>query len=189
MSCPWRFTDVNGTLQFGSSFLFPHLGHQILQHWKKILTIVFILLGDLETLCPQNLTVTVDLIRYSLINDLISFSLGIRASQVMLVVNSSPTNAGDARDVASIPGLGRSPGGEKVTPLQDSCLENPMDRGAWQAPVHGSQESDMTDATYHTRNTQLWNKLDFHSYDSHLAQAPDFFISPECLLVNIFHWN
>ena len=52
-------------------------------------------------------------------------------------------NAGDA---GSIPGLGRSPGVGNGNPLQYSCLENPMDRGAWQATVHGvSKESDMTE--------------------------------------------
>ena len=43
----------------------------------------------------------------------------------------------NARDMSSIPGLGRSDGGENVNPLQYSCLENPMDRVAWQATVHG----------------------------------------------------
>ena len=42
-----------------------------------------------------------------------------------------------AGDLGSIPGLGRSPGGRHGNPLQYSCLENPMDRGAWQAAVHG----------------------------------------------------
>ena len=45
-------------------------------------------------------------------------------------------NAGDIRDVGSILGLGRSPGGGHGNPLQYSCLENPMDRGAWRATVH-----------------------------------------------------
>ena len=53
------------------------------------------------------------------------------ASQVVLVVKNLPANAGDFRDVGSIPGLGRSPGGGHDNPLQHSCLENPMDRGAW----------------------------------------------------------
>ena len=44
-------------------------------------------------------------------------------------------SAGDVRDVGSIPGLGRSPGGRHGNPLQYSCLENPMDRGAWLATV------------------------------------------------------
>ena len=48
-------------------------------------------------------------------------------------------NAGDARDMGSIPGLGRSPGGGHSNPLQYSCLENSIDRGAWWATVHGSQ--------------------------------------------------
>ena len=48
-------------------------------------------------------------------------------------------NAGDIRDVGSIPGSGRSPGGGHGNPLQYSCLENPMHRGAWQAMVMASQ--------------------------------------------------
>ena len=50
------------------------------------------------------------------------------------VVKNLPANAGDA---GSILGLGRSPGEGSGTPLQYSCLENPMDRGAWWAAVHG----------------------------------------------------
>ena len=47
-----------------------------------------------------------------------------------------PANAGDKRDKGLIPGLGRSPGGGHSNPLQYSCLEKPMDRGAWRATVH-----------------------------------------------------
>ena len=50
-------------------------------------------------------------------------------SQVALVVKNLPRNAGDIRDVGSVPGSGRSPGGGHGNPLQYSCLENPMDRG------------------------------------------------------------
>ena len=53
-----------------------------------------------------------------------------------LVVKNLPTDAGDVRDVDLIPGLGRSPGGGHGHPLQYSCLENPVGRGAWQATVH-----------------------------------------------------
>ena len=53
------------------------------------------------------------------------------------MVKSSPANAGDIRDVGLVPELGRSPGGGHGNLLQYSCLENPMDRGAWQAIVHG----------------------------------------------------
>ena len=59
-----------------------------------------------------------------------------RASQVALVVKDPPANAGDRRDTGSFLGWGRSPGGGQGNPLQHSCLENPMDRGAWQATVH-----------------------------------------------------
>ena len=47
-------------------------------------------------------------------------------------------NAGDTRDVSSIPGAERSPGEENGNPRQYSSLENPMDRGAWQATINGS---------------------------------------------------
>ena len=52
-------------------------------------------------------------------------------------VKNTPANTGDIRDMGLIPGLERSPGGEHGNPLQYSCLENPMDRGAWWAIVHG----------------------------------------------------
>ena len=52
------------------------------------------------------------------------------------MVKNPPANAEDPRDVGSIPGLGRSPGEGHGNPLQYSCLENPMDRGTWQARVH-----------------------------------------------------
>ena len=58
-----------------------------------------------------------------------------RASQVVLVVKN-PANAGNIKDVGLIPGSGRSPGGGHGNPLQYSCLENPMDRGAWRATVY-----------------------------------------------------
>ena len=57
-------------------------------------------------------------------------------SQVALVVKSLPANAGDIRHAGSIPGSGRSPGEGNGNSLQYSCLENSMDRGAWQAAVH-----------------------------------------------------
>ena len=56
--------------------------------------------------------------------------------QVVLVVKILPASAGDIRNAGLIPGLGRSPGNGYHNPLQCSCLENPMDRGAWPAMVH-----------------------------------------------------
>ena len=57
------------------------------------------------------------------------------------VVKNLPANAGDSVDMGSIPGSGRSPGGENGAPLQYSCQGNPMDRGAWQTAVCGVTKS------------------------------------------------
>ena len=57
------------------------------------------------------------------------------------MVKNLPANAGDERDVVSIPGLGKFPGEGHGNPLQCSCLENPMDRGAWWATVHRVSKS------------------------------------------------
>ena len=66
------------------------------------------------------------------------------ASQVALVVKNPPPNAGDPHLVH---GLGKSPGGGHGNPLQYSCPENPMDRGAWWATVHGVTQLEKTEAT------------------------------------------
>ena len=57
------------------------------------------------------------------------------------MVKNLPTNAGNLRDTGLIPVLGRSPGGRYGNPFQYSRLENPMDRGAWRATVHGVAQS------------------------------------------------
>ena len=62
----------------------------------------------------------------------------------MLIVRNPPANAGDAGDVGSIPGLARSPGRGNAKPLQYSCLENLMNRGAWWATVHGVAKNTHT---------------------------------------------
>ena len=63
------------------------------------------------------------------------------ASQVVLVVKNLPTNAGELKELSLIPQSGRSPEGGNGSPLQNSCLENPIDRGAWWATVHGIAKS------------------------------------------------
>ena len=57
------------------------------------------------------------------------------------MLKNLPANAGDIRDVGSIPGLGRLPGGGHDNPLQYSCLENPMDREDWWTTIHGVAKS------------------------------------------------
>ena len=63
----------------------------------------------------------------------------------MLVGKNLSANAGDIRDTGLIPGSGRSLGEGHGNSLQYSCLENPMDRGTWQATVYSVTESDMAD--------------------------------------------
>ena len=71
------------------------------------------------------------------------------------MVKNLLANAGDPGDAGSIPGLGRSPGEVSGYPVQYSCLENPMDRRAWWATVHGATESDATKVTSHTCTSNL----------------------------------
>ena len=75
------------------------------------------------------------------------------------MVKNLPANAGDVRDVGSIPGSGRSPGVGNSNPLQYSCLENPRDRGAWWAAVYGVAHGQ----------TQLTRLISSTSQYSHLG--------------------
>ena len=67
----------------------------------------------------------------------------MQAFQVVLVIKKPPANEGDLREAGSIPGLGRSPGGGHGNPLQYSCLENLIDKGAWWATVHEVAKSQI----------------------------------------------
>ena len=81
-------------------------------------------------------------------------------------MKNTPANAGDIRDVGSIPGSGRPPGGGHGNPLQNSCLGNPMDRGAWQSMVHRISKSRTRlkwlsththTHTFQSRSSWSWN--------------------------------
>ena len=71
------------------------------------------------------------------------------------MVENLPANAGDIRDAGLIPGSGRAPGGGHGNPLQCSCLENPRDRGAWGATVHGitKNQTGLKQLSKHTIST------------------------------------
>ena len=84
-------------------------------------------------------------------------SSSVGASQVALVINNPFANAGDLRNAGLIHGLGRSHGGRHGNPLLYSCLENPMDRGAWRATIH--------------RVTKNWTWLKQLSTHAHLSPA------------------
>ena len=73
-----------------------------------------------------------------------------RASQMVLVVKNSSASAGEVREAGSILESERSRGEGNGNPLQCSSLENPMDRGAWQAIVHRVADLDTTEANKHT---------------------------------------
>ena len=77
-----------------------------------------------------------------------------------LMVKNLPTNAGDLRDSGLIPGLGRSPGGGHGNPIQHSCLEKPMNRGAWRAAVHSVAKSQtwLKLFSMHTHTTPYQHK-------------------------------
>ena len=92
-----------------------------------------------------------------------------------LVVNNPPANAGDIWDMGSIPESGRSLGGGHGNPFQYSCLENPMDRGAWWATVHkGLKESDMH-----------WRQIIYHL--SYIFSAIIFFFMSHWFLLLLFN--
>ena len=78
------------------------------------------------------------------------------ASQEVLLVKNPPANIGDIRNVDLIPGLGRSPGGGHGNSLQYSCLQNPMDRGAWWAMYSPQGHKELAHAHPHLVN---WNIL------------------------------
>ena len=95
----------------------------------------------------------------------------VRASQVVPVVKNLPANAGDVRDMGSIPGSERSTGGKNGNPLQYSCLENPMDRIAW-ATVHKVSKS------------WTWQKwLDMHTRMSSIRET---YLSTHLISISIF---
>ena len=95
-----------------------------------------------------------------------SHTLGVpRAATWALVVKNPPANAGDIRNAELILGLGRSPGGGHGDSLQYSCLENPMDRGAWWAAVHRSQSRTqlkrLSTHTCKSTHTADWLAINF----------------------------
>ena len=107
----------------------------------------------------------------------------LEASWVVLVVKNLLANAGDIRDAGSIPGSGRSTGEGNGNPLQYSCLENPMDRGAWWATIHEVTKcwtwlNDL--ACMHSCFTQLYDKVNqayIYIYIYHLFYGGYFFLS------------
>ena len=108
----------------------------------------------------------------------------------MLVVKNLPANAGDV-NVSSIPGLGRTPGEEHCNPLQYSCLENPRDRGAWQAMVYRAAKS-WTQLKRLSTAREILNALNMRNGSTlSYTFAKSFFLNHFHLftleLLNVFH--
>ena len=102
-------------------------------------------------------------------------------SQVALVVKNLPANAGDIRNMGLIPGSERSPGGGHGNPLQCSCLENPMDKGAWRAAVHRitKSQTQLKQLGMHTHTS--FNTAQFQvTVDDQLRQHSNM-TCPACL--------
>ena len=93
------------------------------------------------------------------------------ASQVVLVVKNPPANAEDGRDARSVLGSGRSPGGANGTPLQYSCLEDFVDRGAWWTTVQGAVTSRTQLSTYTHTHTHTHKPRKFSLYDKRKVRA------------------
>ena len=116
------------------------------------------------------------------------------------MVKNPPVNAGDTREVGSIPRLGRSAGEGSGNPLQYSCLENPMDRRAWWATVHGITKSwTQLSECVHT-HTHIHTSISVDCYATNLTDAamkihfpvPVFYCFFLCVfagLTFIFKWN
>ena len=84
------------------------------------------------------------------------------ASQAALLVKNLPAKAGDVRDAGSIPGLERSSRGGRGNPLQYSCLENPMDRGAWWVTVHRAKIQNSGSSVKKIRRLGEWAQVCSH---------------------------
>ena len=116
----------------------------------------------------------VPLVQYLVLSRFVSFQRSVGGS----VVKNPPANAGDTRDVGLTLGLGRSPAVGNGTPLQYSCLENSMGRGAWWASGHGvAKELDMTkhSTVFSERERNKEGKMEFCGR-AKMAVIPTIFI-------------
>ena len=127
--CWWTntFLNKNYSSQFVQGFLLLSIKNIIIIHLSSSLKCLFFYETSLSTTKLNALTLKSILV--------------FLAFQMALVVKNPPANVGDARNKRSIHGSGRSLGGWNGSPLQYSYLENSMDRGAWQAMVHGVTQS------------------------------------------------
>ena len=103
------------------------------------------------------------------------------------MVKNSPAKAGDIRDAGSIPGSGRSPGGRHGNPLQYSCLENPIDRGAWWATVQGVAKRQTLSDSFNTYRTVPLLVCTSFCVTDEVTHGPILPISPVVFTVKLLH--
>ena len=135
-------------------FLLPAILALISAQWSQHCAVSMIQLGVVFWFC---FVIFCFLAVYS--REILSLYVGMSGFPGGTVVKNPPANAGDTRDTGSIPGSGRCPGAGNSNPFWYSCLENPMDRGAWRPTVHGvakSQIQPSTDKT-HVNMSSLLN--------------------------------
>ena len=117
---------------------------------------------------------------------LINIFLYYLTSQVVRVVKNLPANAGDAKDVGSIPGWGWSPGVGNSNPLWYYCLENSIDRGTWWATVHGVTKNQ-TRLSMRAESSSLQTVSSAVAWDRGGSRLPTFTLSPTALLVYVLY--
>ena len=103
-------------------------------------------------------------------------------------VENPPASAGETRDVGSVPGLGRSPGGGNGNPLQCYCLGSPMDRGAWWASVHGVAKSQTLLSNWAHGDVMVIPWSDSHKTDRLILPFKNFLFTLSLACQSIFSW-
>ena len=118
------------------------------------------------------------------------FKISTRVSQVALVVKNPTANAGDIRHTSSIPGLGRSPGEGHGNPFQNSCLENPMKKGAWWASVHSITKSQalLKWLSMHVCRTYS-QRIEYGNLEKYVSMFQEVFMFEVCILVIFSAWQ
>ena len=161
--------------------------HGIFLHWFKwsLMSLMSVLWSLTYKFCTCFVRFTLQYFSLSFFWVIVN---GIWASQAALVVKNPPADAGDVRDSSLIPGSGGSPGGEHGNPLLYSCLENPMDRGAWRTTQSmGSQRVGHSWSNLELTHTSSLPNKQFSTVTPWILLSPGF-RALICSETSIFWW-